>query len=103
MKLTATLTDGSATALVPEGIAWNPRGAVIDVSLLASADTSVALVIADATGTFFSVASADFTTRTNYKNDNAALLRNGVQGKITATATGLGSGTLIVDLFIKPD
>ena len=104
MKLTYSFSaDGahvleSATNLAP-GIA----GTLLDVSLLSSADATVAVVIADATGTVFTIGSADYTTRTNYKNDNAAITRNGVTGQLTSTISGLGSGTFSVSAWVKPD
>lgn len=108
MKLAATLTDGTATTLTSGNTLKNGHmagggGLLTDVSLLSSADTSIAVSISDDVGVVFNVASADFTTRTNYKNDNAAILRNQITGALVVTATGIDSGNIAVSAFVKPN
>lgn len=109
VKLTATISGDTATVLSIGGgtSAGNPQrsvaGVLQSVSVLSSADQSIALVIADATGTVFTIGSTDFTTRVNYRGNNAAIVRDGVTGQLTATPSGSGSGTLTVDAFVLED
>lgn len=107
MKLSYTFSaDGSgimSTGATSGNATPGVAGILTDVRVVSSADTTVAASIADATGNVFNVASSDFTTATQYKNDNAAILRNGVTGQLTATISGLGSGTFTITAWIKPD
>lgn len=78
-------------------------GILYSVAILSSADTSVAVVIADAVGTVFTIGSTDFTTRVNYKSTNAAIVRDGIGGQLTVTPSGIGSGTVTVDAWVWTD
>ena len=106
MKLTYTFSaDGTAT--LANGTALSPppgvAGIITDVLLFSSADTSVAVTISDSTGTVFSAASGNFTTLTKYRNTEAStdFLAWSVDGPITSTISGLGSGTFTVTVKIK--
>lgn len=106
MHLTATLTSSAATAVpltLTDGTARGLAGLLLDLDVISSVDTSVAFSISDETGVVFTITSTDFTTITKYKNGDSAIVRNSVTGQLKATATGLGSGTLIINAWVKPD
>lgn len=107
VKLSATVSDTTSTVLTGTGNSSNNNtslglgGTIIDVRIISSADTSVSVVISDATGPVFTIGSADYTTATLYKNDNAAIVRNSVTGQLSVVATGIGSGTFTVNVWVK--
>lgn len=106
IKLTGTVSADGAVVLSRGSTAavknpkWGGGGVLLSVSVVASADTSTSFVIADSTGTVFTIGSTDFTTRTNYKSNNAAIVRDGVIGPLTATVAGIASGTVTVDAWV---
>lgn len=110
MKLTATVTDGTATAMTISGAESGANkfaGAylIVGVYALSSADTAISFIIADPTQTLFSIASGDYTSATpaqqkNEANSNFKQLMG--HGQPTLTASGVGSGNIRVDMDIIP-
>ena len=105
-----TSAAGNATAapmLTTDGRAAPVNGYLAHIEIIASADTSVAVTIADGTGNILVLGSTDFTTASgsanqNYKHDSASIVRNSISGTMKVTTTGNGSGTVIVRLWFKP-
>lgn len=107
MKLTATVSDNTATALSTGGTGslnavQGVPGTIQSVRIESSADTTVSAVIADEVGTVFTIGSTDFTTAVQYEYGNAAIVRSGTNGKLTATVSGIGSGTVTVTVMLAP-
>lgn len=106
IRLRATMTSDTATtmSLPSTGTGFNSSpgysGLIMGVTGLASADSGIALVIADEVGTVFTIGSTDFTTRKQYKNSATEIVRDAVTGRLTCTPTGIGSGNLVVDLYL---
>lgn len=105
----ATVTDGTATAMTlfptssgPNAPSTKPAvgGRMFSVSCLSSSDTSISFNIADGTGNCVVAASADYTTRTNFKSDAATIARDAITGALTLTAAGISGGNLIVDAWV---
>lgn len=114
-KRTQTFTSDTAKTLGLGAV----FGKVLRVDVLSSADTSVAVAVVDGDGvTVATFASADYTTRArryvgpvetavyDTAGDPSADTEGttvGVvaHGPLTITPTGLGSGTLTVDVYVE--
>jgi hypothetical protein len=110
MKLTATLTDTTATVMTISGGATGSTkfgGAMLltDIYILSSADTSVSISISDGTEVVFAITSGDYTSATpaQQKNEaNSNFKKLVCQGPLTVTATGISSGNVIVNATVIP-
>lgn len=112
MKLTATVTDNTATRMTISGASSDNinttfGGAALhtDVRVLASADTSVSVSIADGTEEIFALASGDYTSATvsQQKNESNSNFKKLVgHGPWTVTVSGISSGNVRVDLDLIP-
>lgn len=109
IKLSKTFTADGTAVLETSGdsslvnIKLGKSGVLLDVRVSAVTETTATPSITDATGTVFTAASADFTTAVQYKNDNAAIVRNSVTGQLSGTVTGIASGSVTITAWVKYD